>query len=458
MQRIIDNFPILCILLVGIFLRFFNLGTIPGETFDEVFYPLYGLNYISGEKFFSVHPPMGNYLMSFGIYLYYLLPWTDTLSSTSFELANLDPVSYRWLGAVAGSALIWVSYNLSLQLLNQKGFAILVALFFCLDGSFLVDSRFGLINIYMSLFGFLSLLLLITFLKKENNQILYLFLSSILFGVTFSIKWNGLGFWVVGICSLLILILLARIQSIDNIKNKLLRPENFLSIKARVVLVLLLLPFITYVIIWIPELIFSEQYSLIDRHLNISSYHLGNLEQKAHPYSSSWYTWPIMLKPIGYYFSSREVLSTGGVQTTVFNSVHLLPNLALYLFSLMAILIMSLKWMSSFFKVLTTKTYGSEFAISSFILLGFYANFLPWAFVSRSAFLYHYQPASGFAFLALGFLLYKVGLKPEIQYKFLYFLVLFLIVAAFIYWLPLQLGLDIDRESFYNRMWRKSWI
>ena len=167
MQRIIDNFPILCILLVGIFLRFFNLGTIPGETFDEVFYPLYGLNYISGEKFFSVHPPMGNYLMSFGIYLYYLLPWTDTLSSTSFELANLDPVSYRWLGAVAGSALIWVSYNLSLQLLNQKGFAILVALFFCLDGSFLVDSRFGLINIYMSLFGFLSLLLLITFLKKK---------------------------------------------------------------------------------------------------------------------------------------------------------------------------------------------------------------------------------------------------------------------------------------------------
>ena len=168
MQRIIDNFPILCILLVGIFLRFFNLGTIPGETFDEVFYPLYGLNYISGEKFFSVHPPMGNYLMSFGIYLYYLLSWTETLSSTSFELANLDPVSYRWLGAVAGSALIWVSYNLSLQLLNQKGFAILVALFFCLDGSFLVDSRFGLINIYMSFFGFLSLLLFITFLKKEN--------------------------------------------------------------------------------------------------------------------------------------------------------------------------------------------------------------------------------------------------------------------------------------------------
>ena len=168
MQRIKDNFPILCILFVGTFLRFFNLGMIPGETFDEVFYPLYGLNYITGEKFFSVHPPLGNYLMSVGIYLYYLLPWTETLSSTSYELSNLSPVSYRWLGALAGSALIWVSYKLSLQLFNQKKFAILVALFFCIDGSFLVDSRFGLINIYMSFLGFLSLLVFVSGFKKRK--------------------------------------------------------------------------------------------------------------------------------------------------------------------------------------------------------------------------------------------------------------------------------------------------
>ena len=458
MQRVKDNFPILCILFIGVFLRFFNLGTIPGETFDEVFYPLYGLNYISGEKFFSVHPPLGNYLMSFGIYLYYLLPWTETLSSTSFELSNLNPVSYRWLGALAGSALIWVSYNLSLLLFNQKKFAILVALFFCLDGSFLVDSRFGLINIYMSFFGFLSLLLFITFLKKENVSVLGLCLTAIVFGLAFSIKWNGLGFFGASLCSLFILFLLSKVKPVDNIKNGLLISESLLSKKVHVVSILLLLPFITYAVIWIPELIFSEQYSLIDRHINISSYHSENINQKAHPYSSSWYEWPFMTKPIGYYFLSREMMTASGAQVTIFNSVHLFPNLALYLCSLFAVFIMSLEWMNSFFKTLVTRTYESEFAISSFILVGFYINFIPWAFVSRSTFLYHYQPSSGFAFMALGLLLYKIGLKQGAQYRTLYCLVLFLIVAASIYWLPLQLGLDIDSESFYNRMWSKSWI
>ena len=166
----------------------------------------------------------------------------------------------------------------------------------------------------------------------------------------------------------------------------------------------------------------------------------------------------IHAKPIGYYFLSREIILDSGSQVTIFNSVHLFPNLALYLFSLMAVFIMSLEWINSFFKTLASKTYESEFILSSFILSGFYANFLPWAFVSRSTFLYHYQPSSGFAFMALALLLYKVSLKPEKQYKTLYYLALILIITAFIYWLPLQLGLDIDREAFYRRMWSKSWI
>ena len=458
MQRVKDNFPILCILFVGTFLRFFNLGAIPGETFDEVFYPLYGLNYITGEKFFSVHPPLGNYLMSVGIYLYHLLPWTEALSSTSYELSNLNPVSYRWLGALAGSALIWVSYKLSLQLFNQKKFAILVALFFCIDGSFLVDSRFGLINIYMSFFGFLSLLVFVQVQKKTNSSTVGLCLAAILFGLTFSIKWNGLGFFGASLFSLFILFLLSKVKPTNSIKDGFSISDNLISRKTYVVSILFLLPFLAYALVWIPELIFSEQYSLVDRHMNISSYHSENIDQKQHPYSSNWYSWPFMAKPIGYYFLSREIISDSGSQVTIFNSVHLFPNLALYLLSLMAVFIMSLEWINSFFKTLALKTYESEFILSSFILSGFYANFLPWAFVSRSTFLYHYQPSSGFAFMALALLLYKVGLKPEKQYKTLYYLVLILIITAFIYWLPLQLGLDIDREAFYRRMWSKSWI
>ena len=94
----------------------------------------------------------------------------------------------------------------------------------------------------------------------------------------------------------------------------------------------------------------------------------------------------------------------------------------------------------------------------SFVLIGFYANFLPWALVSRSAFLYHYQPASGFAFLALGFVLYKTSQRQGKKFEVLYRGILIMIIAAAIYWLPFQLGLDIERERFYQMMWRQSWI
>ena len=111
----------------------------PGVTFDEIFYPQYGLQYLSGGTFDSVHPPLGAYLMSLSIYLYYLIPWTDSLVSTGFELSNLDPFSYRWLNAVTGTALIYVSYKVSKELIDNQHFAILVALFFCLDGALIVD-------------------------------------------------------------------------------------------------------------------------------------------------------------------------------------------------------------------------------------------------------------------------------------------------------------------------------
>ena len=102
---------------------------------------------------------------------------------------------------------------------------------------------------------------------------------------------------------------------------------------------------------------------------------------------------------------------------TVFNAVHLFPNPALALFSLIAIFIMTLNWLNAFSKVISSKIYDSDFLATTFILLGFFANFLPWALVSRSAFIYHYQPAACFSFIALAYLLYRISLKEEAEYK-----------------------------------------
>ena len=193
-----NNWLLLAIIFLGFCLRAFNLGSIPGQTFDEVFYPVFGLNYILGETFFSVHPPVGTYLISLSIYIYHLLPWVDPALSSGINISDLNPVSYRWLNAIAGTTLIYVAYKLCIELFDKKHLALLAALFFALDGSLLVDSRFGLINVYLSLFGFLSVLFLLQHFKGKANM-LFLLIGSLLLGLTFSIKWNGLGFWLMSV-------------------------------------------------------------------------------------------------------------------------------------------------------------------------------------------------------------------------------------------------------------------
>jgi len=72
--------------------------------------------------------------------------------------------------------------------------------------------------------------------------------------------------------------------------------------------------------------------------------------------------------------------------------------------------------------------------------------------------LYHYQPASGFAFMALALILFKLTQRREKFAEWIYRVSLILVMAATIYWLPLQLGIQIDAQRFYQMMWFDSWI
>ena len=452
MTSLKNNWLLITIILLGLCLRSFSLGSIPGQTFDEVFYPVFGLNYILGEKFFSVHPPVGSYLISLSIYIYHVLPWTEPALSSGLNISDLDPRSYRWLNVIAGTAIIYVGYKICMELFNKKHLALLAALFFALDGSLLVDSRFGLINVYLSLFGLLSMLFLLQHFKGRDN-LPFLLAGCFMLGLTFSIKWNGLGFWLMSILFVFFILILNKWLQAEQHKALLSQGQKFKTN----LLSILLVPFAGYLIFWIPDLFFNGL-DLVDRHLQMASYHTDNVEQKLHPYSSSWFTWPIMLRPIAYYFSSQEVINASGDSLTVFNVVHLFPNPALTLLSSIAIFILSLNWLSSLSKVISSRTYNSDFVATAFILLGYYANFLPWAAVSRSAFIYHYQASACFSFIALAYLLYKIGLKEKIEYKALYIVSLVLIGTSAIYWLPIQIGLDISAEAFYSRMWLKSWI
>ena len=158
-----------------------------------------------------------------------------------------------------------------------------------------------------------------------------------------------------------------------------------------------------------------------------------------------------------YFFSDQLSLPSGDIQT-MFTAVHLFPNPALSILSFAAVVVLSgygLQLLNRFFK----EGYLSpDLTAVTIILIGFYGNWLPWALVSRSLYLYHYQPASGFAFMALALILFKLTQRQDKFAEWIYRVSLILVMAATIYWLPLQLGIQIDAQRFYQMMWFDSWI
>lgn len=450
MQSIKLYLPIGFLLLIGSILRFYNLGQIPWPVFDEVFYPVFAFNYLEDKNFFSVHPPLGSYLLSLGIYLYHLLPWTEAISFGITDIEDINPLAFRWVSALSGVMLIYVGYKLALEIFNQRGFALLVALFLTLDGSLLVDSRFGLINIFFSLFGLMAMLFFIKGIK--GNSLSYFALAGFLLGAAVSVKWNGLGFWLSGLLlTLQFFILHKYITHHRDMK------EVITIFHLKALGLVFLFPFAVYLAFWLPDLLHNNS-NLIDQHSQMISYHFENTDQKSHPYSSPWYTWPMMIRPIAYFFESGAQSESIIIDVEVFKAIHLFPNPALNFFSLIAVVILSLKWIGYLSESLGNRKIRDELYLSSFILFGFYANFLPWALASRSTFIYHYQPAAIFSFFALAYFIYRLMQRNTFETLLLYSFTLVLILLSSIYWLPIQLGLEISDESFYSKMWLDSWI
>jgi len=450
LQSIKLYLPIGFLLLIGSILRFYNLGQIPWPVFDEVFYPVFAFNYLEDKNFFSVHPPLGSYLLSLGIYLYHLLPWTEAISFGITDIEDINPLAFRWVSALSGVMLIYVGYKLALEIFNQRGFALLVALFLTLDGSLLVDSRFGFINIFFSLFGLMAMLFFIKGIK--GNSLSYFALAGFLLGAAVSVKWNGLGFWLSGLLlTLQFFILHKYITHHRDMK------EVITIFHLKALGLVFLFPFAVYLAFWLPDLLHNNS-NLIDQHSQMISYHFENTDQKSHPYSSPWYTWPMMIRPIAYFFESGAQSGSIIIDVEVFKAIHLFPNPALNFFSLIAVVILSLKWIGYLSESLGNRKIRDELYLSSFILFGFYANFLPWALASRSTFIYHYQPAAIFSFFALAYFIYRLMQRNTFETRLLYSFTLVLILLSSIYWLPIQLGLEISDESFYSKMWLDSWI
>lgn len=419
------------IALVAFATRFWNLDGTADVVFDEVYYPKFAQNYLRGETLFDAHPPLAKYIIAIGI-----------------KIFGYAPFGYRCMTALAGSLLPLITYELFWQLSDRRGWAWLTGWFVAMDGLLLVESRFGLINIYILLFGMLSHLCIVLALKRSRQRWFWVLATGLMLGASISVKWTGLAY-VVGLIALM-----------GYAWSRYRQTLNVLQI----LIGLIILPIAFYFVEWIPHLLINPERDIWELHRQILGFHqnLGvDKTEPIHPYCSLWWSWVLLIRPVAYFFEMRP--------NSMVQFVHAMGNPLLYWLSAIALLLglsflvaskirFPPKLITQINLEYSSKSPSTLFWLTLYVITSFLAHWLPWSLSKRCIFLYHYMPASVFAFATLALLVSLMWRSPLPELRTLGSGIVAIITIAFIFWLPIYIGLPISSGYLPVLMWLPSWI
>lgn len=455
---------LLGIAVLALGLRFWGLSRFHTLVFDEVYFPIFARNYLRQIPFFDAHPPLGKYLLAVGIWL-----------------GGFNPFGYRWINALTGALIPLVLAGIAYQLSHRRSFALWTGLLATTDGLLLVESRYGLLNVPLLLFGLLGhWFFLLALGSRGGRRWGWLALSGLSIGGAIAVKWNGLGgllglylLWLVG-WGCRWLSQFSRFSWATPAKLPLPQLWKFPPWGWG-----LLLPAIAtgvYGLVWLPHLhqnpgagFWEVQQQMLRYHQQVGS------GPNTHPYCSPWFTWPWLWRPMNYFYqratSLDEPIPIYGppppLEATQFiYDVHALGNPPLWWFSTLAIAAMAgfLVWQLWHWLRAGSLSAGEQrplsesFWVPFYLVINYAANFLPWTIVSRCTFVYHYLPAAAFSWLAIAWLIDRWLQSYRKELRVLALTVLFLILAGWVFWLPIHLGLPLSPAGFQSRMWLRSWI
>ncbi|MEI7426050.1 MAG: phospholipid carrier-dependent glycosyltransferase [Candidatus Moraniibacteriota bacterium] len=433
------------ILLFLSFLTHFAFWGKPKEVvFDEVHFGKFINAYYTHEYYFDIHPPLGK-LIIFGFSNFLNFQSDYAFTNIGEVFTNNEYLKLRFLPTLAGTLLPLIIFYLCLELNFSAKASFFVGFLLSIENTLVVQSRFIFLDSFLLLFGFGSLLCFFLYRRKKIAH--YLILTGILGAMAFSIKWTGMSFlFLAGLVELILLI---------KNKNK-LKKTNF----SLLILSFLIIPLLTYFSIFaihfsllskagqgdafmskefqhtLENNTLKENKEIKDKNtihkfieLNLEMYRANKNLTSTHPYSSQWFSWPIMQRPI-YYWNNINA------------RIYLIGNPIIWWSAFLAVII-------AFFELFKNRKNNKTILI--FLLGGYFLNWLPFMLISRVMFLYHYLTALIFSIMILVYILDKRKMQK---------LGLGLILIAcilFIYFSPLTYGSALDYVNFENRLWLKSW-
>lgn len=453
--------------------------------FDEVYFARAAYEYTHGINTIEwVHPPLGKLLMTIPILLF-----------------GFSPFAFRLMGTLAGILMIPIIYILAKRLFKNRSCALLAGLLMTFDNFHFTHTRMATVDSFLVLFILLAVLFMKQFIDLEKEapfkaKARNLLLSGLFMGCAITTKWTGLyaalGLAIVffahlfkqnedkrrkkfnytmasrfalGGLAILSLIPIAIYYITVLVTNsttatsitfwyyfaiilvtlfilviKLLRKNKDLKgIIAVCVIGFIIVPIVIYVLSYMLfPTVFNYTNNSISGIFNqikdMYTYHSTLTE--THPFQSNWYEWPIMAKPVWYYLGEYG----GNVKSTIVG----IGNPIIWWFGILA------------FIYTLINTIMKREKETAFILVFILCTFLPYIFIGRAMFLYHYFPTLPFLMLAIVAFIRWISEKLKTNSFYVFYVAL--VVVVFFVFYPVSSGMITSSNYIDSLKWLSSWI
>lgn len=417
--------------------------------FDEIYHARTAYEFLNGlNSYENTHPPLGKIIISLGVAIF-----------------GMNPFGWRIAGTLFGIAMVPLSYLFARRLTRNTPAAALACILFSFDFMHFTQTRIATIDVYITFFVILMYYFMyqystLSFYDRPlKKTFLPLGACGISMGLGIACKWTGV-YAGLGLAVIFFATLLRRWQEYryaqkepDAVSGGIRHShiiESFPGNTVKTVLFCLVffvaVPAVIYLLSYLPFRDYSEN-GLFLRMLNnqetMLSYHSGL--NATHPYSSSWYEWPTIKRPI-WYFSSIVTGSSGNGGLR--EGISAFGNPLVWWPGISAALYTVYLWIRK------------KDRIAAFLTVGYLAQYLPWFFVTRITFIYHYFPSVIFVVLMIVYcilkLFTKLGTKRFILLCSLYGAAVLLLFFLFY---PVLSGQPVEAD-FVSRWlrWFDSWV
>lgn len=419
---------LLTLLAVSLVTHFAFFGHPNQTVFDEVHFGKFISGYYTHEYYFDIHPPLGKLMIAGFAKIFDFKP-EFSFASIGEKFPDNKYLALRFLPSLAGTLLPVVIFLLALQLKFTPQGAFMAGLLVSIENALLVQTHYILMDGFLLLSGFLTLL----FYFKSRTEILntkYLILASIFGGLTISIKWTGLTF-----LALPFLVELFQIYKQKEYKRILKLPLYFLIVPLIIYFSIFIIHFSLLTEPGPGDVFMSSDFqkeNIFNKfiELNVQMYQSNQRLTASHPYGSQWYSWPFMTRTIFYWVSENS-------------RIYLIGN--------------PIVWWASTVAILMSLMYVTRHKIIKILLAGYLLNLLPFIGIKRVMFLYHYLTGLVFAILVLVYLIERKNDSTWFTSKKIFIVLIISSAIAFVYFAPLSYGLPLSPEAHNARAWLPSW-